>query len=88
MEPMELNGYVNGDQKTSIHSELHWLHSQLHWAPLPTLLQSSFPIARGKIVRYQHVKPPKVNVEDPQIGDYPNLPVEFKLDRPPLGWED
>ncbi|RIB08309.1 hypothetical protein C2G38_2045278 [Gigaspora rosea] len=55
---------------------------------LPVLSQS-FPIARGQIVRYQHVKPPpKVNVEDPQIGDYPNLPVEFKLDRPPLGWED
>ncbi|CAG8526010.1 1996_t:CDS:2 [Scutellospora calospora] len=55
---------------------------------LPVLSQS-FPVtSRGQIVRHKSVKPPKPFVEDPQIGDYPNLPVEFKLDRPPLGWDD
>ncbi|CAG8469224.1 15849_t:CDS:2, partial [Acaulospora colombiana] len=39
-------------------------------------------------VAHYKPKPPKYFVEDPQIGDYPNLPVESKLDRPALGWWD
>ncbi|CAG8681170.1 23060_t:CDS:2 [Cetraspora pellucida] len=55
---------------------------------LPVLSQG-FPItSRERLVRYQHAKPPPKINPDPQIGDYPNLPVEFKLDRPPLGWDD
>ncbi|CAG8663278.1 718_t:CDS:1, partial [Scutellospora calospora] len=43
MEPMELNGYANGTQKTSIYwfySELYWLYSQLHWALLNSIANS------------------------------------------------
>ncbi|CAG8520296.1 6707_t:CDS:2 [Funneliformis caledonium] len=32
--------------------------------------------------------PGKIRVQDPLIGDYPNLPFESRLNRPALGWDD
>ena len=45
------------------------------------------PILSQQIAHYKP-SPGKIRVEDPLIGDYPNLPFESRLSRPALGWED
>ncbi|CAG8579390.1 482_t:CDS:2, partial [Acaulospora morrowiae] len=54
---------------------------------LPVTSQGYLAISRQQVARYK-AEPPKYSVDDPQIGDYPNLPMESRLKRPPLGWWD
>ncbi|CAG8484353.1 5877_t:CDS:2 [Diversispora eburnea] len=50
---------------------------------------SRFVIPVPKIARrYYKPEPPKYYTNDPQIGDYPNLPFESKFKRSPYGWWD